>query len=62
MLTQKIHTVKVPFDLDYKAYENNGLSLITSTDVTVWGVILIGVMPAAVLVTGCVVVIRRKRR
>lgn len=62
MLTQKIHTVKIPFELDYKAYEDNGLSLITSSNVLTWGIILIGVMPVAVLAVGSVVVIRRKRR
>lgn len=62
MLTQKIHTVKIPFDLDYKAYEDNGLSLITSENVLAWGIVLIGVMPVAVMAIGCVVVIKRKRR
>jgi hypothetical protein len=62
MLTQKIHTVKIPFELDYKAYEDNGLSLITSSSVLTWGIVLIGVMPVIVLAVGGVVVIRRKRR
>lgn len=62
MLTQRIHTVKIPFELDYKTYENNGLSLITSRGVLVWGVVLIGVLPAAVLAVGTVTVIRRKRK
>lgn len=61
-LIQKLPLKKTPVDLDYKKFDDYGLSSITSNAVSVWSVILAGVMPACVLIAGCVVVIRRKRR
>ncbi len=62
ILIKKLPMKKIPVDLDYKMFEDYGLSAITSKNVTVWTVVLAVVMPLCVIVAGCVVVIRRKRR
>ncbi len=62
VLIKKLPMKKVPVDLDYKKFEDYGLSSITESAVSVWTVILSVAMPLAVITAGCVVVIRRKRR
>ncbi len=61
-LIQKLPLKKTPIALDYKKFDDYGLTSITSSAVSTWSIILVGVMPACVLIAGCVVVIRRKRR
>ncbi len=62
ILIKKLPMKKVPVDLDYKKFDDYGLTSITNEAVTTWTVVLAAGIPLCVLAVGCVMVIRRKRR
>lgn len=50
----------VPFEIDFKVMENEGLDDITDVQATTWTIILCSLIPVASLVYGTVVFIRRR--
>ncbi len=50
----------VPFELDFKVMESEGLDDITETDALAWTIVLCSLIPAAILITGTVVFIKRR--
>lgn len=50
----------VPFNIDYKELPNEGLTEITEEQATAWTIVLCSLIPAAMLITGTVVFIKRR--
>lgn len=50
----------VPFDIDFKVLSDEGLNDITEEQATAWTIVLCSLIPAAVLITGTVVFIKRR--
>lgn len=50
----------VPFEIDFKVMDNEGLDDITDTDATTWTIVLSSLLPAIMLITGAVVFVKRR--
>ncbi len=50
----------VPFEIDFKVMDDEGLDDITDTDALTWTIILSSLIPAIMLITGTVVFIKRR--
>lgn len=50
----------VPFNIDYKELENEGLSDLTEETATAWTIVLCSLIPTAMLIMGTVVFVKRR--
>lgn len=50
----------VPFEIDFKVMDNEGLKDITDTDAMSWTIVLSSLLPAIMLITGAVVFVKRR--